>query len=124
VAERRALVATIRVELHKLVRALARRDYPAAARLLAPGEGEPWSAERLAAALAPFWAEHTALLTTPEARRPDRTRLDEPAPRRFRAQQVLVDAEGDEDWSLDCVVDLSSARADGAPILDLQRIGV
>jgi superfamily II RNA helicase len=124
VAERRALVATIRVELHKLVRALARRDYPAAARLLAPGEGEPWSAERLTAALAPFWAEHSALLTTPEARRPDRTRLDEPAPRRFRAQQVLVDAEGDEDWSLDCVVDLSSARADGSPILDLQRIGV
>jgi superfamily II RNA helicase len=124
VAERRALVATIRVELHKLVRALARRDYPAAARLLAPGEGEPWSAERLTAALAPFWAEHTALLTTPEARRSDRTRLDEPAPRRFRAQQVLVDAEGDEDWSLDCVVDLAAARADGAPILDLQRIGV
>ncbi len=124
VAERRALVATIRVELHKLVRALARRDYPAAARLLAPGEGEPWSAERLTAALAPFWAEHSALLTTPEARRPDRTRLDEPAPRRFRAQQVLVDAEGDEDWSLDCVVDLAAARADGAPILDLQRIGV
>ena len=124
VAERRALVATIRVELHKLVRALARRDYTAAARLLAPGEGEPWSAERLTAALAPFWAEHTALLTTPEARRPDRTRLDEPAPRRFRVQQVLVDAEGDEDWSLDCVVDLAAARADGAPILDLQRIGV
>jgi superfamily II RNA helicase len=124
VAERRALVATIRVELHKLVRALARRDYPAAARLLMAGEGEPWSAERLTAALAPFWAEHTALLTTPEARRPDRTRLDEPAPRRFRAQQVLVDAEGDEDWSLDCVVDLTAARTDGAPILDLQRIGV
>jgi uncharacterized protein DUF3516/helicase-like protein len=124
VAERRALVATIRVELHKLVRALARRDYPAAARLLVAGEGEPWSAERLTAALAPFWAEHTALLTTPEARRPDRTRLDEPAPRRFRAQQVLVDAEGDEDWSLDCVVDLAASRTDGAPILDLQRIGV
>ena len=124
VAERRALVATIRVELHKLVRALARRDYPAAARLLAAGESEPWSAERLAAALAPFWAEHTALLTTPEARRPDRTHLDETSPRRFRAQQVLVDAEGDEDWSLDCVVDLTAARADGAPILDLQRIGV
>jgi len=124
VAERRALLAAIRVELHKLVRALARRDYPAAVRLVAPGVAEPWTAERFVAAMAPFWAEHTALLTTPEARRPDRTRIDETAPRRFRAQQALIDAEGDEDWSLDCLVDLTSPRADGAPILDLQRIGV
>jgi len=124
VAERRALMATIRVELHKLVRALARRDYASAARLVAPGAVEPWTAERLTAAMAPFWAEHKELLTTPEARRPDRTRLDETGPRRFLAQQALIDPEGDEDWSLDCVVDLTTARTDGAPILDLQRIGV
>jgi superfamily II RNA helicase len=124
VAERRALMAAIRVELHKLVRALARRDYPAAARLVAPGVGETWTSERFVAAMAPFWAEHKALLTTPEARRTDRTRIDETGPRRFRAQQALVDAEGDEDWSLDCIVDLTAERTDGAPILDLQRIGV
>ncbi len=48
VAERRATVAAIRAELHKLVRALARRDYAAAARLRSsPGDGEPWTAERL-----------------------------------------------------------------------------
>jgi hypothetical protein len=124
VAERRAVMAAIRVEMHKLVRALARRDYPSAVRLVAPGAAEPWTAERFVAAMAPFWAEHTALLTTPEARRPDRTRIDETAPRHFRAQQALIDAEGDEDWSLDCLVDLTNARTDGAPILDLQRIGV
>ena len=38
-AERRVLIAGIRAELHKLVRALALRDYPAAAKLLAPGDG-------------------------------------------------------------------------------------
>ncbi len=124
VAEKRALVAAIRVELHKLVRALARRDYPAAIRLIAPGAVEPWTAERLVAAMAPFWAEHKELLTTPDARRPDRTRIDEPSPRHFRAQQTLIDAEGDGDWSLDCTVALTTARADGAPILDLQRVGV
>ena len=38
----------IRAELHKLVGALARRDFAAAARLCAPvGQGDPWTAERL-----------------------------------------------------------------------------
>ena len=121
-AERRALHAAVRAELHKLLRALARRDYPTAARLLAPGAtGEAWTPERLTTEMAPFWAAHAELLTTPAARRPDRTRLDDVAPGRLRAQQVLVDGEGDEDWSLDCIVDVEPA---GPPRLQLQRIGV
>jgi superfamily II RNA helicase len=119
-AERRATIAAIRAELHKLVAALAR--------LVAPPDAdsatEPWTAERLTEAMAPFWAEHATLLTTPDARRPDRTRIDETAPGKFRAQQTLIDGEGDEDWSLDCLVDLTRPRADGGPLLQLQRIGI
>ena len=122
VAERRALHAAIRAEMHKLVRALARRDYATALRPLAPGDGEPWTVERLTAAMAPFWAEHTELLTTPAARRPDRTRIDPLDAGRLRVQQTLVDAEGDEDWSLDCAVDAQSAG--GPPAIQLQRIGI
>ena len=124
-AERRATTAGIRAELHRLVAALARRDYAAGARLLvAPADGEPWTPERLAEAMAPFWSAHTELLATPAARRPDRTRLDELEPGRFRAQQMLLDVEGDDDWSLDCLVDLARPRAAGGPLLDLQRIGI
>ena len=91
------------------MRALARRDYAAAAaRCCAPRRrASAWTAERLTAEMAPFWAAHAELLTTPAARRPDRTRIDELGPGRLRAQQTLVDAEGDEDWSLDCIVDLT-----------------
>jgi superfamily II RNA helicase len=120
-AERRALHATIRAELHKLLRLLARRDYAGAARLLDAANGEPWTAERLTAEMEPFWAAHKELLTTPAARRPDRTRIDEVEPGRLRAQQALIDAEGDEDWSLDCVVDTDTG---GPPRLQLQRIGI
>jgi hypothetical protein len=69
----------------------------------------------------PFWAAHTQLLTTPAARAPQRTRMDELAPGRLRAQQTLVDAEGDEDWSLDCIVDQDATPG---PVIQLQRIGV
>jgi hypothetical protein len=37
-------------------------------------------------------------------------------------QQTLVDVEGDEDWSLDFVVDADTAG--GPPRIALQRIGV
>jgi len=122
-AERRALHAAIRAELHKLVRLLARRDYAGAVRLLAPGDADAaWTVERLTAEMAPFWAAHAQLLTTPAARRPDRTRIDELEPGRLRAQQTLVDAEGDEDWSVDCIVDAPPAGA--VPSLRLQRIGI
>ena len=121
VAERRAFHAAIRAELHKLVRALARRDYAAAARVAGGGDGEPWTVERLTAAMESFWAAHTQLLTTPAARAPQRTRMDELAPGRLRVQQTLVDAEGDEDWSLDCIVDQDATPG---PVIQLQRIGV
>jgi superfamily II RNA helicase len=122
VAERRALLAAVRAELHKLVRALARRDYATAARLVQPGDdGEQWTPERLEAAMAPFFAAHAELLTTPDARRPDRTRIDDLDAGRLRAQQAMIDPEGDEDWSLDCVVDVT---AGGPPRLALTRIGV
>jgi superfamily II RNA helicase len=119
----RALAARVRAELHRLVKALSARDYETAARLVIEG-AEPWSAERFTRALAPYWAAHAVLLATPAARRPSLTRIDELGPRRFRAQQTLLDPEGEEDWSLDCIVDLEEDKPEGAPLLELQRVGI
>ncbi len=123
-ADPRALAARVRAELHRLLKMLAARDYESAARAIAnDGEAaEPWTAERFTQAMAPYYAAHAALLATPAARRPSLTRIDALGPRRFRAQQTLLDPEGDEDWSLDCIVDLD--RPEGLPMLELQRIGI
>jgi superfamily II RNA helicase len=121
----RALAARVRAELHRLVKALAARDYERAAGLVrADAGGEPWAPERLAQAMAPYFAAHPTLLATPAARRPSLTRMDALGPRRFRAQQTLLDPEGDEDWALDCIVDLTEPRPEGEALLELQRIGV
>ena len=76
--------------------------------------------------MAPYWAEHASLSSTPEARRPQHTRVEELGPGRYRVQQRLIDPEGDEDWALDCLVDLNdtSSAGEAAAILDLQRIGI
>jgi superfamily II RNA helicase len=135
----KALAARIRADLHRLMRGLSARRYDeAAAAIRAPqapdsapgdGDGDAWTAERLERAMAPFWAEHSALSVTPLARRPSNTVIEELGPRRWRAQQRLIDPEGDEDWSLDCIVELpeapeDQARLESLPLIELQRIGI
>jgi hypothetical protein len=131
----KALAARIRVDMHRLLRALAARRYDeAAAAVRARGqangdEAEAWTAERLEQAMAPYFAEHAALSVTPAARRPSNTVIQPLGERRWRAQQRLVDPEGDEDWTLDCIVDLGTepgapARAPSDPLIELQRIGI
>src|SRR5205085_2258861 len=134
----RALKARVRTELHRLLLALARRDFAgAAAGLRASSPDSAWTAEELEAEAAPCLAALGALDTTPRARRPDRTALLPDGPKRFRAQQKLVapargeseveamsraagataaemepasGAASPQEWMLDCVVDLSAPR--------------
>jgi hypothetical protein len=134
----KALAVRVRAELHVLLKTLSTRDYAHALTRLRPdpqGDGEPWTEERLTLALAPYWAEHASMVTTPAARRPSNTVIQPLGPRRWRAQQRIIDPAGDEDWAIDCVVDLTGADAgdgaagpDGAaengPLLALSRIGV
>src|SRR5436305_2561715 len=87
----RALKARVRTELHRLLLALARRDFAgAAAALRAASPDSAWTPEELEAELAPALAALGALDTTPRARRPDRTVLLPDGPKRFRAQQKLL----------------------------------
>ncbi|HVR63634.1 MAG TPA: DUF3516 domain-containing protein, partial [Polyangia bacterium] len=134
-ADPKALAVRVRAELHALLKALSARDHAGALACLAPGstdaDGAAWTEERLAAAMAPYWAAHPRIDTTPAARRPHNTIVTRIDDRPFRAQQRIIDPAGDEDWSIDCLVDLDAAPANAAdapgaaprPLLALQRIG-
>ncbi|MGZ6143199.1 MAG: DEAD/DEAH box helicase, partial [Myxococcales bacterium] len=141
--EPRALNARIRNELHRLLLALARRDFAtAAAGLRAPSPDAAWTAAELEAELQPCLAALGALDTTPRARRPDRSVVLPDGPKRFRAQQKLLSparaasaieaqalaagaapTEAVDEWMLDCVVDLAEPRPEDEPVLELVRIG-
>ncbi len=62
---------------------------------------------------------------TPRARRPSETRIQPgEAPRTFEAQQRLLDPtgeEGDDDWMLECFVDLRDPPGDG-PLIQLRAV--
>ena len=60
--------------------------------------------------MAPYFAEHAALSVTPRGAPSQQHLIEELGARRCRAQQRLIDPEGDEDWALDCLVDLHLSR--------------
>ncbi len=120
-ADPRAFAARIRNELHALLVALARKDWEAALAALAPGHD--WTAARLEAELAPFFAAHPRIDTTPAARRPHNTFVKDVGPRRWEAVQRIVDEAGEADWMIACELDLSGPFDADRPLLALVRIG-
>jgi superfamily II RNA helicase len=123
-ADPRAFAARIRAELHRLLGALARRDFPEA--LAALRAEHDWTADRLAAEIAPYFEEHKQILVTPVARSPRKTTLSQVGPRIWEAQQTLVDPEGDEDFAILTRIDLDEPLPEGqenAPLIELLRIG-
>jgi superfamily II RNA helicase len=125
-AHPRALAARVRAELHRLVQALARRDYEEAALCVRRDAEEPWDAARFEAALAPFFAEHAELVFTPAARQAHWTRIRPLEPgraRRFEVSQTLLDPGGENFWSLEGELDLPPGSAPEGPLIALRRIG-
>jgi hypothetical protein len=120
-ADPKAFLARIRTEVHRLLVALARKDHEAAAAALAPGAG--WTPAQLEEAMAPYWAEHTRVDTTPAARRPQHTFVKDLGERRWEVVQRVVDEAGEVDWMLQCEIDLSAPRDPDLPLLTLVRIG-
>ena len=131
-SSRRAFAARVRGELHQLVRALAALDFEEATILVGPDRGDrPWSPERLQTALAPFFAEHERIDTSPAAREARLTAIDEAGTGDWTFRHVLLDPEGENMWSLTGVIDLGALVADREeqapeaprPLLRLDRVG-
>jgi hypothetical protein len=125
-ADPRAFAARIRAELHRLLGALSRRDFDEARAALRDDETANWTPERLAAEIAPYFAEHEKIIVTPLARSPRMSTISEVAPRIWEAQQMIVDPAGDEDFAIHARIDLSEALLPGqenAPLIELVRIG-
>jgi hypothetical protein len=113
------LTVLVRNALFGFVRALARRDYPAAAAVV----DESWKAEKIAEAMAPFWAEHAALRTDARARHPENLRVVETNDGAWRVEQVLCDAEDANDWVVVVTLDLARTRELARPAIAIERIG-
>jgi superfamily II RNA helicase len=118
-ANEKEFTVLVRNATFAIVRALARKDWNGAVGSIEAGA---WTADRLAAELAPFFAEHPALRTDPKARNPENTRVVSKEDNVWRIEQILVDPEEANDWALVFAIDLDRSRAEARPVLELLRV--
>lgn len=133
----RAFASRVRAELHRLLGALARKEWDEALAAIWDPE-HAWDEKRLEAELAPFFDAHAKVDLTPRARRPQHTFLRKLEAGKYEARQrILVPPkpvelalpEGAEppdeeaDWFIDAFVDLAHERPPEAPLLELRRVG-
>jgi len=120
-ADRRALAARVRAEVHQIARLLASKAWEELADSLPVEAG--WTEETLEAAMAPYFAEHPALDTSPAARRSNLTQIEETESRLFRVRHALLDSTGEQDWFLEGVVDLRGRNDVDGPLVAVRHIG-
>jgi hypothetical protein len=119
----RAFNVLVRRAMFELVRALARKDWAAAAAMVQSlPDDEPWTAERFAREAEAFFAEHSAIRIDAAARAPENTRVTDRRRDDWDVSQVLCDPEEDNDWMLACVVDLDASNRDGRPSIAMRAI--
>ena len=119
----RALAARVRAELHRLVHALAARNFEEAELCVCQDPHDFWSAARFAQALEPFFEDYEEIVFTPQARQTRNTVLRPTGPRTWSVQQVLVDPEGDNLWCVQGAVHLEGETSPTGPVVRLHRIG-
>lgn len=123
--DKRGFTVLVRNVMFQILRALASRDYEEAAQIVESG-AEPWQPASLEAAMQRFYEEHSAVRTDPAARVPSNTIIHDEssgaAPGTWEVNQIIADPEDDNDWFLDCSVDLAKSRAAGKPVITLRRI--
>jgi superfamily II RNA helicase len=122
-ADPRAFNARVRAEMHQLVRDLSAGRYQEAARRVRQVQGDEWNADRLEAALAPFFADYERILFDPPARQAHWTRVDPKGPLLFDVHQVLLDDAGDNLWNVEGEIDLRGELSPDSPWVAIRRIG-
>jgi superfamily II RNA helicase len=119
------LSARLRAELHRVVHALAQRDWEEAARSVRQDPADPWPAERFAAAMQSFFSSYERLCFDQRARLADKTLLTAAGRLRWEVTQVLCDPVEDDFWHLEGLVDLEAVTdLDAEPLVMLRNLGV
>ncbi|HEY4013602.1 MAG TPA: DUF3516 domain-containing protein [Polyangiaceae bacterium] len=118
--DEKGFTVLVRNTLWRLLRALARKDWAAAAEAVAESTEEgPWTAERFARAFTPFFERHAAIRSDADARAPSRTQLEK-KPDRWEVVQVIADDGGDDDWTIRGWIDLEASAGEGRAVFRMR----
>ncbi len=133
--DQRAFVVLVRNAMFKLLGAISKKDWAAAAEMVGAGAGEAaWTPDAFEAGLRPFFEEHAGLRLDAAARSPDNTRITGITSNMgnmtdgrkdcgaWEVVQVLPDVDGDGDWALSCWIDLAASARDAKPVMVMRGV--
>jgi hypothetical protein len=123
-ADRKAFTIMLRNEVWRIVQALSRKNYQAAADLLAalrPLQAGLADAARLERDMSGYFSEYELLRADPQARHPKFLHIDA-SDEVWLLRQVLVDPNDDLAWSIELRVNLAQCREEGRLMLELVAI--
>jgi hypothetical protein len=135
--DERALMVRVRRELHRLLRALAAKDWEAASAALRPEDA--WDPKRIEEAMKPWFEVKKELWAFGDARKAEHTTLRRDGETSFTAWQALVDRSatialpGDDDpgddadgeasqGAIEVGIDLGGPIDDATPIIALRAV--
>jgi len=121
---RPALTRALRNAVFTLLKAFAEENTSAILSQIEPAdaEGVAWSAARVDGLLDAYFADHSRIRLDPEARAAKHLRIDDSQPRRWGVEQVIVDTDELNDWTLKLIVDLDRSDAEHRPVLVLEGL--
>jgi hypothetical protein len=125
----------VRTAIFGFLQDVAGREWESAATRLATGEaGAPAGentpvspeAKRIEAAFAPYFDVHGRFRLDPEGRSSQHTHwldgIDAPPTGEWRIAQVLIDAEGHNDWEATFVISLAQSRAENRAVVKFENV--
>jgi hypothetical protein len=116
--DERGFTVLVRNAMFQVLRAVAKRDWAAAAALL-----EQCPPEELERAFGPFYADHSAVRLDPTARSPQATRITKTTAGVWEVVQVVCDADGHDDWAMSCAIDLEASARLARPVITFHGAG-
>jgi hypothetical protein len=123
----KGFTAAIRNRIFGFLRGLVNADYEQALTYLSSTEdpdGQTWLPDGLDALMEQYHADHDRICLDPNARNARHTYVTPSDDKKiWRVQQMLVDPEEHNDWSVEFEVDLAASRKAEAPFLRLKKIG-
>tara|TARA_R110002096_G_scaffold29509_5_gene88961 strand:- start:26554 stop:29097 length:2544 start_codon:yes stop_codon:yes gene_type:complete len=118
-----AFTRAVRNRVFDVVKELSRKNFEAA--FERAGDAGDWTVAQLIETMNGYHEDHGAIRLDPEARNTKHCFISEiPGKREWRIEQVLVDQEDLNDWSIVFEIDLDKSDAAGEVVMSLVKLGL
>ncbi|MDA0713004.1 MAG: DUF3516 domain-containing protein [bacterium] len=118
----RAFYAKIRADMHGLVKALSRKNYPEALLFIRQKDETPLASSQLENYLSEYYENYDKIIFDPRAKHSEYTIIEKITDESWTVRQVILDPEGNNDWVISGTIEIDEKLTMDQPIVYLSQI--